>query len=346
FLSTTCSSPNFLHVDTAIATVLESGGAPVTGITDDFDGDARNAGTPDIGADEFNGTPLDTVPPVITYRPLGNSLPGPNRALPGFATIADNSGTVSGGANAPRFYYKKSTDADVFGVPNDSTGNGWKYVVTSSGSSPYSFTIDYSLLNGGSVSVGDTIQYFVVAQDPSNFLASNPGGAGASGNPPVQNVNAHGAVNSYLIAQPFGGTKTVAPSSADYPSLSNPGGIFEAINNGVVAGNLVILITGDLTAETGTVALNQTVESGAGNYTLTIRPSGGARIISGSSPTPLIRLNDADRVTIDGSTTGATAGSGVGGVAALREMTINNLNTGTTGAVLAASGVANGAQNN
>src|SRR5439155_6667703 len=123
-----------------------------------------------------------------------------------------------------------------------------------------------TLLTGGGVSVGDTIQYFVVAQDPSNFLGSNPSGAGASGNPPVQNVNAHGAVNSYLIAQGFGGTNTVAPSAADYPSLTNPGGVFEAINNGVVTGNLVILITGDLTAETGAVALNQTAESGAGNY--------------------------------------------------------------------------------
>jgi hypothetical protein len=346
FLSITGSSPNFLHIDPATATALESGAVPVGGIVDDFDGDTRNAGTPDIGADEFNGTPLDTVPPVISYTLLGNDLPAANRALPGFATITDNSGTVAGGANAPRFYFKKSTDADVFGVPNNSTGNGWKYVVTSSGSSPYSFNVDYSLLTGGGVTAGDVIQYFVVAQDPSNFLGSNPSGAGASGNPPVQNVNAHGAVNSYLIAQAFGGTKTVAPSGADYPSLSNPGGMFEAINNGVVTGNLVILITGDLTGETGAVALNQTAESGPGNYTITVRPSGGPRIISGSSAASLIRLNDADRVTIDGSTTGATAPPGVGGVAALREMTINNLNTGTAAAVLTASGVANGSQNN
>jgi hypothetical protein len=345
-LSTTGSNPDFLHINALTATALESGASPAGGITDDFDGEARNAGTPDIGADEFNGTPLDTVPPVINYALLGNDLPGANRVLPGFATITDNSGTVAGGANAPRFYFKKSTDADVFGVPNDSTGNGWKYVVTSSSGSPYSFTVDYSLLTGGAVSVGDVIQYFVVAQDPSNFLGSNPAGAGASGNPPVQNVNAHGGLNSYLIAQAFGGTKTVAPSGADYDSLSNPGGVFEAINNGVVTGNLVILITGDLTAETGAVALNQTAEAGPGNYTITIRPSGGPRIISGSSAGSLLRLNDADRVTIDGSTTGATAPPGVGGVAALREMTINNLNTGTGAAVLTASGVVNGAQNN
>jgi hypothetical protein len=58
FLSTNGSSANFLHIDPAVATHLESGGAPVSGITDDFDGDARNASTPDVGADEFNGTSL------------------------------------------------------------------------------------------------------------------------------------------------------------------------------------------------------------------------------------------------------------------------------------------------
>ena len=37
----------------------------------------------------------------------------------------------------------------------------------------FGFTIDYSLLNGGSVGVGDNvIQYFVVAQDPSERRTS------------------------------------------------------------------------------------------------------------------------------------------------------------------------------
>src|SRR5262249_35694277 len=308
------------------------------GISTDFDGDVRPA-TPSIGADEPSGI-------SVSYTLLANTLPAANRPLPGFATVVSLGAPVSGGANAPRFYFKKSTDADAFGVPNDSTGDGWKSVVTTSSSSPYGFTIDYSLLPGSGVTGGDVIQYFVVAQDDSNLLASSPLGAGASGNPPVQNINAHGAVNSFLILTTLAGTKTVAPSGADYPSLTNPGGVFDAINNGVVTGNLVILITSDLTAETGAIALNQTLESGAGNYTITIRPSGGARTISGSSTASLIRLNDADRVTIDGSTTGATAPPGIGGVAALREMTINNLNTGTAAAGLTPSGIANGPQNN
>jgi hypothetical protein len=47
----------FLHINTAVATAIE-GGAMVIAITTDFDGNARNASTPDIGADEFAGVTL------------------------------------------------------------------------------------------------------------------------------------------------------------------------------------------------------------------------------------------------------------------------------------------------
>lgn len=52
FLSTTCGSADFLHVDPLDAS-LDGLGTPIAGITDDVDGDVRNATTPDIGADEY-----------------------------------------------------------------------------------------------------------------------------------------------------------------------------------------------------------------------------------------------------------------------------------------------------
>ncbi|CAM4410562.1 T9SS type A sorting domain-containing protein [Flavobacterium terrigena] len=61
FLSTVGANANFLHIDTTIPTLIESWGAPIASITTDFDGDARNVATPDIGADEFNGT---YIPPT------------------------------------------------------------------------------------------------------------------------------------------------------------------------------------------------------------------------------------------------------------------------------------------
>jgi hypothetical protein len=240
----------------------------------------------------------DIAAPAISY-PLLTSGSTASRVLTGWATIADDVG-VARGTTAPRLYYKKGTDADVFGVANNSTGNGWKYV-TATGSGPYGFTLDYSLLHGGGVSVGDTIQYFVVAQDALNNLGSSPAGATASANPPVRNVNGHGAVNSFSIIPGISGTVTVG-SGGTYPSLSGAGGLFAALNGAVLTGNLAVNITSDLT-ETGVVTLNELQRNGYpfNTSTLTIQPdSATMRTISGGVTAALITLNGADGVTMDG----------------------------------------------
>jgi hypothetical protein len=90
FLSTTGSSPLFLHLNPAIATSIESGGTPVAGITTDFDGDTRNAATPDIGADEFSGTPLS----LCQGTPSG-TITGASSVCTGSATTL----TISGGSS-------------------------------------------------------------------------------------------------------------------------------------------------------------------------------------------------------------------------------------------------------
>jgi hypothetical protein len=51
-------------------------------------------------------------------------------------------------------------------VPTNSGATGWKFVqATGAGGSPFSFNINYAIIFGGTVSTGDTIQYFVDAQD-------------------------------------------------------------------------------------------------------------------------------------------------------------------------------------
>ena len=56
FISTVGTDPGFLHLLTTSGSAMTNAGLPVAGITNDFDGDARDAATPDIGGDEFSFT--------------------------------------------------------------------------------------------------------------------------------------------------------------------------------------------------------------------------------------------------------------------------------------------------
>lgn len=101
-----------------------------------------------------------------------------------------------------------------------------------------------------------------------------------------------------------------------YTSLTNSGGAFAALNLADQSGKIIVLtITDDVTNEAGTNAL-----TGAGGMwtSLTILPS-GLRTISGTvAANPLLNLNGADYVTINGLNDG------------INSLTISNLSTSAT----------------
>ena len=140
----------------------EGGANPVTTplIVNDFYNIAR-ASLPDIGAAEFAGSATDAAGPAISFT----NIPNQNCALQPVlsAAISDISGVNSNPGTAPRLYYKLSTEANVL-LGNTAGDNGWKYVETTDPNSPFSFTIDYTLLTATPVA-GNVIQYFVVAED-------------------------------------------------------------------------------------------------------------------------------------------------------------------------------------
>ncbi len=298
------ATPYDLHIQTGTGSQVEKGGQPVS-VTVDYDGVTRDATFPDVGADEIAGIMTDNASPLITYTLLGNSDASSPRNVAGIS-ITDPSGINTTAGTKPRIYYKKSTNANTF---NDNTNatDGWKYVEASNASSPFSFAMDYSLINGG-IAAGNIIQYFVVAQDLNGtpFIGLNNGAftlQPASVNLAAANFPLNGTINQFTITTSAGLSGTINVGSTEIiTSLTNTGGAFALINGSSLSGNVILNITSDLTAELGTVALNQWSEIGAGNYTVTIVSSAATiRTIAGTlASNGLVRLDGADRVTIDG----------------------------------------------
>ncbi len=131
FLSTNCGDPAFLKVNTATQTGTESSASNISGITDDFENDIRQgnpgyagSGTaPDMGADEYNGTPL----PSCQGQPAASTIIGASGVCSGNGTTLSlstvytdlgltyqwSSGTVPGGP------YPNTLGT----LPSQSTGN-------------------------------------------------------------------------------------------------------------------------------------------------------------------------------------------------------------------------------
>jgi hypothetical protein len=308
-----------LHVNFGVtATQLESGGTPVA-TTIDFDNQTRpgpagsvngGATAPDIGADEFDGVPLDLSGPIITYTPLSNTTQTTDRTLS--VTITDNV-AVSGGANAPRIYYRK---------------NGGAYISNQCGAptlNVYPCTILNSLVGG--VTAGDVIDYFVVAQDNAGNVSSNPS-AGFSAISVNSVTTPPTTPNSYTIIAGFAASVNVGAGET-YTSLTNndAAGLFKALNSAVLVQNLTINITSDLTIETGAIALNAPAEElvMAPPYSILIKPSGAPRtIITTGAATNLLKFNGVSNLTIDGSLAGGTD----------RSLTIENASATATSVVI------------
>jgi hypothetical protein len=172
----------------------------------------------------FKAITIDDDGPAVSYTNLTDSVGGGTRYLTG-VTISDASGVNGTSGNRPRIYYKVKSDSNIY---NDNTNatDGWKYSEASNSNSPFGFIINYSRLNGG-ISVLDTIQYFVIAQDIRTFGPVHVGKNScifASAPDSVRLTSAAfpvtGTINSYII------TDNVAPSIsftniADTASLTN-----------------------------------------------------------------------------------------------------------------------------
>jgi hypothetical protein len=305
-------------VATAPTSGCVNGGTTIGAVTTDIDGTSRPiGGIYEIGADEIAGTTADRTPPTITYTAIADVGCVSTTILT--ATITD-ANTLGSSANAPRLYYKKLSDAtNTIATANTNAVNGWKFVVTPTLASPYSFTFDYSLLPSGLLP-GDVIQYFVAAQDVSGNVATTNAAIAPCVTTVVfinaQTVSAPPVINQFTYRAGIGGTVLIGTGQT-YTTLSGVGGLFDAINKGYVTADITATVTSN-TVETGVVALNEWAEYNA-SPTCTLKPISSYRLIVQSDGTQwslvgtdllynattlqaMINLNGVDRVTFTGGT--------------------------------------------
>ena len=316
FMSMTTGSMN-LHIKTNVATAVEAGGFTVSSpvsIINDYDGDARypNAGypvnalyppkAPDMGADEFGGTPNDLMPPAITFTPLGNTFHNPvgGNARTLTVVITDGTGVPVAGNGVPMLYWKK----------NSLSYQGVQGTFVSGNS--YSFTF------GVGTTLGDVVSYYIVAQDLVAMpnVGANPWqGAGyTTASPPAVSVPPTNPY-SYTILTGISGVFHVGVGK-NYATLTAAAA---DINTKIISGP-VTLILDDATypSEQFPVTFNGNAGSSAVN-TLTIKPNiNTSPLFSGAIVNnAIIGLNGIDHMVIDGSNNGTGS----------RNLTIENTST-------------------
>ncbi|MFZ9388966.1 MAG: hypothetical protein ACO25B_13925, partial [Chitinophagaceae bacterium] len=106
---------------------------------------------------------------------------------------------------------------------------------------------------------------------------------------------------SFILASvSYAQNVTVSGALTGNGNYATLGAAFTAINGGAQTGAIISISISGNTTEAASAVLNE----GAWN-TLTITPTGGGtRIVSGDIAGPLIDLNGADRVTINGAANG------------------------------------------
>jgi hypothetical protein len=288
-----------LHI--AVASPMVDQGANV-GVGTDIDGQSR-VPPPDIGADEPSGItpPANDIATVAIIEP-------PNGSTRSTATVI-----------TPQASFTNNGTAIQTNVPV-------RFKILTSGSVlVYNQNMSIASINPGQTL---TVSFPSTTLSPAGTyttqaIAENPGDA-LPGNDSVT-----GTVN--IINTVAAGSHTVG-SGGEYPSLTNPGGIFDAINVAGVTGAVTINIVSDLSGETGQIPLNAIT----GGFAVKIKPSGAPRIITGTAASlSLIKLNGADNVTIDGSLAGG----------ADRSLTMTYANAGGTVVWIASASASDGATN-
>ena len=271
FLSTSGANANFLHINTTIPTAVESAGTNIAAITDDYDGDARNATTPDIGADEFTGVTVSACAGV----PVAGSISGSNSICEGQFALLNLSGYSSNSGISLQWRSSAVTGGpytDIIGEVGTSYNTG----VIPTGTTVY-YVVTVTCANGGG---NATTAEFAVTSNAAPTVSVNPPAPTICSGLAGVALTASGAITytwspATGLSATTGATVTANPASTTTYTVTgtNAAGCTNAANVTVTVNNSPVVTT---SATPGAICsgansqLNSTVNLGgpADSYSL------------------------------------------------------------------------------
>ncbi len=315
----TNSATGDLHINMGVTpNNIESHGVTIPGINTDYDNQARpgptsvNGGgfSPDLGADEFDGTPTENLPPAITYTTLLNSCGTGDRTFT--ANIIDPSSVPTSGTQ-PRVYYKKGAAGTWFSQPGTLSSG-------TAANGTWSFTIVAGDMGG--LAIGDQVYYYVIAQDVPGNIGSIPS-AGLVATDVNTVTTPPTTPNVYNVSIALGGNYTVG-ASGTYTTI---GAAATAYNGACLTGPVTFSLTdAAYPGETFPIILGANPYANVTN-TLTIQPAPGTAVAinGGAGTTSIFKFLNSSYITLNGVSTGGAS------------LAINGNNTGANTLIWLAS---------
>lgn len=304
FIAPTAATPN-LNLTVGSTNPAESAAIIISGIEDDYEAVGVRTGypqsntygggtAPDIGADETDMMAVDKTAPEITNVTSVANISvacGTTATVNISATVTDAGSGVATGLLQPQLWWRLSTLTYAAAAPVSVSGNTYNYELNLTG-----------------LVAGQVYHYYIAAQDNEGNIGYSHSGGGTPIHSDVatfpSTINTAPATFSVITSSPLSGTVTVG-SGGDYATLTQAGGLFNAININGLNGNLTVEIISN-TTETGNQTLNQWTEYCGTGYYVYIRPSSASvKTLSGSLLGMGMFGIYASRVIIDGSFNGS-----------------------------------------
>ena len=246
-----------LHLNINSNCDIESKGVIIASVTDDIDGEARSASTPDIGADEANLPKLE-----ITTQPQSAST-CINTTTAGLSVVA----TINSTATITYQWYSNTTNSNQGGTSLGASANSATYVPSVTTAGTFYYYVEVSVPGCGSVK--SSVATFVVNNPANITITNNTGSSELNCTTTSINVTATGGV-SYVWDNSLGNNAAAVITSAGTYTVTgtDANGCTNTAQIVITASSDVPTIT--ITNNTGVTELTCTTTS------INVTASGGA----------------------------------------------------------------------